>query len=185
MDDAYRHFISARLRRVIRGAARRPFKMPIAWVAARHACILIDGQAYFHKIGRQHQLDDDLFQDIMHPSLRGFIAVTGCRTGRGAHAFGWPRDVAAPVIDPARLAAHFGLDQETWKHICIWQKGFNELVAPLRYESEMRLRKRDEGLAAAERLTAAARPESLELPNVGIPKVVPMAPFAEGEPSKR
>jgi hypothetical protein len=49
----------------------------------------------------------------------------------------------------------------------------------------MRLQKRDEGLAAAERLSAGALPETLELPNVGIPKVVPMVPVAEAEPSDR
>ena len=76
-------------------------------VAARHACVLIDGQAYFHKVGRQYQLDDDLFQDIMHPSLRGFIALSQAvlQALAARHAFGWPQDVPAPVIDPAACHA--------------------------------------------------------------------------------
>jgi hypothetical protein len=41
-------------------------------VAARHGCILVDGQKYLRKVGTHGQLDDDLFSDMMHPSLRGF-----------------------------------------------------------------------------------------------------------------
>jgi lysophospholipase L1-like esterase len=187
LEDAYRHFVSAR---DLDGSPWRcltSFQDAYRGVAARHDCILIDGQAYFHKVGRQHQLDDDLFQDIMHPSLRGFIALSQAvlQALAARHAFGWPQDVPAPVIDPARLATHFGLDQETWKHIGFWQKGFNALVAPLRYEAKMRLRKRDEGVVAITRLSAGALPETLGLPNMGIPMVVPIVPFAEGEPSER
>jgi lysophospholipase L1-like esterase len=187
LDDAYRHFIAARDFDGYPWRCLTSFQDAYRGVAARHACILIDGQAYFHKVGRQYQLDDDLFQDMMHPSLRGYIALSQAvlQAIVARHAFGWPRNVPAPVIEPARLITHFELDKDTWKHICIWQKGFNELVAPLRYDSRMRLQKRDEGLAAAERLSAGALPETLGLPNMGIPKVVPMVPFAEGEPSKR
>ena len=85
----------------------------------------------------------------------------------------------APVIDPVGCTAHFGLGRETWRHACLWQKGFNELVAPIRYDRRMRLRKRLEGLTAAGRLDAGALPEALELPNVGVPPAVPIVSFGE------
>ena len=57
-------------------------------------------------------------------------------------------------------------------------------MAPLRYEAKMRLRKRDEGAVAITKL-GAALPETLGLPNMGIPKVVPMVSIAKGEPNER
>ena len=107
-------------------------------VAARHGCILIDGQSYFHAIGRHGLLDDELFQDAMHPSLRGQIALAQAIliALRAKQAFGWPADSAVPVIDPAECAAHFGVDSNTWLQMALWWKGFNELMAPLRYDSE-------------------------------------------------
>jgi hypothetical protein len=45
-------------------------------VASQHGCIFIDGQSYLHAIGRNGLLDDEqLFQDAIHPSLRGQIAL--------------------------------------------------------------------------------------------------------------
>jgi lysophospholipase L1-like esterase len=185
LDEAYQHYIAARDMDGYPLRCTTAFQDAYREVASRHGCILIEGQAYLHKIGRQGQLDDDLFQDMMHPSLRGYIALTQAvlQALQARRAFGWPQDVPAPVIDPARCAAHFGLSQETWKHVCLWQKGFNELLLPLRHDRSMRLRNRNAGLMAAGRLSAGATPEALGLPNVGIPAPVPMIPFAESKPS--
>ena len=117
-----------------------PFQQAYRDVAAQHGCILIDGQSYFHAIGRHGLLDDELFQDAMHPSLRGQIALAqavlvALRTRR---AFDWPANSAAPVIDPAECVAHFGIDMNTWLQMAMWWKGFNELMAPLRYDPSLR-----------------------------------------------
>ena len=114
-EESYRHFISAR------DLDGYPMRCPTAFqevyreVASRHDCIYIDGQSYFHAIGRNGLLDDELFQDAMHPSLRGQIAlaqavINAIRTRR---AFGWPIDSPNRVIDPSRCAAQFGLGRET------------------------------------------------------------------------
>ena len=74
-DEAYRHFVSARDLDGYPMCSLTVFQEVYREVASRHDCILIDGQSYFHAIGRNGLLDDDLFQDAMHPSLRGQIAV--------------------------------------------------------------------------------------------------------------
>ena len=74
-DEAYHHY------RDSRDLDGYPMHVPTAFqaayreVAERHGCILIDGQAYFHAIGQHGLLDDHLFHDGMHPSLRGQIAL--------------------------------------------------------------------------------------------------------------
>src|ERR1700677_2548297 len=145
-------------------------------VASRHGCILIDGQSYFHAIGRHGLLDDELFQDAMHPSLRGQIALAQAVLGalRSRQAFGWPQDSAVPVVDPAECVAHFGIDKNAWHHIALWCKGFNELVSPMRYDTNLRSRKREAGIAAAAKIDAGAAPEAAGLPNVGIPARIPL-----------
>ena len=76
LDEAYRHFIAARDQDGYPMRCMTPFQDAYREVAARHGCILIDGQAYLHRIGRHGQLNDELFQDMMHPSLRGYIALS-------------------------------------------------------------------------------------------------------------
>jgi hypothetical protein len=70
---------------------------------------------------------DNVFQGMMHPSLRGYIAraqaVLQALKARGA--FDWPQDVPAPVIDPALCVAHFGLGKATRQHFCYWQRGLD------------------------------------------------------------
>ncbi len=74
-EGAYRHFIAAR------DLDGYPIRCTVAFqdvyreIAARHDVILVDGQAELHAIGDRGQLDDHLFQDAMHPSLRGQIAL--------------------------------------------------------------------------------------------------------------
>ena len=72
-------------------------------VADRHRCILVDGQSYFHAVGHHGLLDEHLFHDGMHPSLRGQIALAQAvlhelharktLAGRPIHS--------PPLIDPA------------------------------------------------------------------------------------
>ena len=110
-DEAYEHEIAARDCDGYPARATSAFQNVYREVAARHDCVLIDSQSYFHAIGPHGLLDDSLFQDAMHPSLRGQIAlaqaVLQALQARGA--FGWPKDGPTPVIDPAECVAHFGL----------------------------------------------------------------------------
>ena len=74
-DQAYRHYVAARDLDGLPMRCPTPFQEAYREVASRHDCVLIDGQSYFHAIGRHGLLDNDLFQDAMHPSLRGQIAL--------------------------------------------------------------------------------------------------------------
>ena len=175
-DDAYREYAAARDLDGMPMRCSSAFHQAYREVAARHGCILIDGQSYFHAIGRHGLLDDELFQDAMHPSLRGQIALAQAvlLSLRARRAFGWPDGSGAPVVDPAECAAHFGIDGNTWLHLAIWWKGFNDLVLPLRYDQRLRARKRAVGVDAVSKIHAGVDPQSLGLPNIGIPAEVPL-----------
>ena len=87
-DEAYRHFIAARDCDGYPMRCLTRFQEVYREVASRHDCIYIDGQSYFHAIGRNGLLDDELFQDAMHPSLRGQIALAQAVLLRASGAAG-------------------------------------------------------------------------------------------------
>ena len=73
--EAYEHFVASRDLDGYPIRAPSAFQEAYREVARRHGCILIDGQSLFHAIGPHGMLDDSLFHDAMHPSLRGHIAL--------------------------------------------------------------------------------------------------------------
>ncbi len=175
-EESYRHFIQARDLDGYPMRCQSAFQEVYRDVASRHDCTLVDGQSYFHAIGRNGLLDDELFQDAMHPSLRGQIArAQAVVQAIGArHGFGWPADTLPRAIDPSACAAHFGLGQDTWEHAARWGHGFYSLVARLRYEHRERSRRIDECGLAADQIAAGASPQAVGLPNVGLPAAVPL-----------
>jgi tetratricopeptide (TPR) repeat protein len=174
--EAYDHYVAARDLDGYPTRCLSDFQVVYREVAARHNCVLIDGQSYFHAIGNHGLLDDALFQDAMHPSLRGQIALAQAvlHALKKRRAFGWPAECLAPIIDPDRCVSHFGMKPKDWLALCQWGSGFYTLVTPLRYETSQRGRKRRLYLEAGYRLAAGASAESLGLPNIGIPPVVPL-----------
>ena len=56
----------------------------------------------------------------------------------------------------------------------MWWKGFNELMTPMRYDRDMRWRKRAASIAAVEEIDRGRAPEKVGLPNVGTPAAVPV-----------
>jgi hypothetical protein len=175
-DEAYAQYIAARDCDGYPMRLLSSFQAVYREVAARHDCVLVDGQAYFHSIGRHGLLDDELFQDAMHPSLRGQIALAQAVLGelRTRRAFGWPQGSTVPVIDPVECVAHFGIGPKEWKYIASWWAGFNALVARLRYDDSERRQRIMAAEAAAERIEEGTAPEDVGLPNVGIPRAVPI-----------
>jgi lysophospholipase L1-like esterase len=177
-QEAYEHFVASRDLDGYPIRAPSAFQEAYREVARRHGRILIDGQSLFHAIGRQGMLDDSLFHDAMHPSLRGHIALAEAvlEALQARRAFGWPDRVAPPVVDPARCATHFGIDRKTCEHIGIWVRGFYGLMAPLRYDPRARERLRDLAVKALAEIEAGVAVERLSLPNLGIPDRVPLIP---------
>jgi lysophospholipase L1-like esterase len=177
-DKAYEHYIAARDCDGYPMRCLSEFQQIYRKIASRHDCILIDSQSYFHAIGRHGLLDDELFQDAMHPSLRGQIALAQAvvQALRARRAFGWPQEGPVPVIDPVECVSHFGLDAAAWRIMCLWGIKFNTLAAPMVYDPTRRDRVRLEYATAADRIAAGEEPGSLGLPNIGIPRPVPVTP---------
>lgn len=180
-EEAYQHYVMARDRDGYPMRCLSDFQQVYHRVASRHDCILIDTQSYFHAIGRHGLLDDALFQDAMHPSLRGQIALAQAvlRALRARRAFGWPLEGPSPAIDPVECVSHFGLDSAAWRIMCLWGIKFNGLAAPLTYDPARRLQARLAYAEAADHLALGAEPRSLGLPNIGTPAPVPSVPLAE------
>jgi len=182
-QEAYEHYAQAR------DLDGYPMRMLTAFhdvyreIAAKHGCVLIDGPAYFHAIGRHGLLDDSLFQDAMHPSLRGHIALAqrALQTLCDRRGLGWPHETPAPLIDPTECAEHFGIGRGAWREICLWGIMFYDLTYPMRYDPSQRLRQKQVYANAASRLDAGAAPESLGLPNVGTPEAVPLLATSKAE----
>jgi hypothetical protein len=180
-EEAFEHYAAARN---LDGHPMRclaPFQEAYREVASQHGCIIIDGQSYFHAIGRNGLLDEGLFQDAMHPSLRGQIALAQAVLDalRVRRAFGWPKDSPPITIDPADCEAHFGIDVPLWKRMCSWNEWFNGLTAPLRYDPSLRFQKREAAGLAAKRIENGVAPEKVGLLNIGTPAPVPIVPTSD------
>jgi hypothetical protein len=185
-DEAYAHYVTARDLDGFPMRLPSDFQLAYHEVAARHPCILIDGHSYFHSIGRHGLLDDNLFQDAMHPSLRGQIALAQAvlQALREQRAFGWPADSPVPLIDPAGCVQRFGLVPAVWRRICLWGIMFYGLTAGARYDSSPRLEKQTAYATAANRIEAGEAPESVGFANIGMPAAVPAVtlPFSGRSP---
>ncbi len=177
-DEAYEEYKTARDLDGYPNRCLTAFQDAYRETAKRHGCLLIDGQALFHAVGRHGLLDDHLFQDAMHPSLLGHLilsqAVLDGLKARGA--LGWPRNAPAVVIDPARCLEHFGFKPDQWVGLCKWTSGFYSLMALARFDSDERLRKEVRYKNARLKLEAGAAAETLGLANIGTPGALPRIP---------
>jgi len=173
-EEAYRHYIRSRDLDGYPMRCLTAFQDAYREVAARHDCVFIDGQSYFHAIAGHGLLDDGLFHDAMHPSLRGQIALAQAVLGglRARGAFGWPKDSPEPTIDPVRCVKHFPVGRAVWRRICLWGIMFYDSCWRIRYDSTHRLAKKKAFAIAAERIEAGEAPEAVGLPNIGTPEPV-------------
>ncbi len=177
-EAAYRHAVRARDLDGLPMRCLTSFQEAYRAVAARHDCILIDAQAGFHAIGDRGQLDDHLFHDLMHPSLRGQLVLAQAVLGalQARKAFGWAKGSPAPRLDPARCAAHFGLGAPQWERICLWGIMVYDKMSPLHHDPSHRRGKMQAFADAFRRIKEGQAPETVGLPNVGVPADVPAFP---------
>jgi hypothetical protein len=75
---------------------------------------------------------------------------------------------------------HFGLGREGWKTICLWAIHFGAYTRGLRHDPTPHARRRRAYAEAYDRLVAGEAVESLGLPNIGIPRPVPIV--TDGHP---
>jgi hypothetical protein len=183
-EEAFRHYIAARDQDGFPVRLLTAFQDVYHEVAARHGCILIDMQSYFHLIGRHGLLDDELFQDAMHVSLRGHIALAQAvlQALYARRAFGLPADSTIPFIDPSECAAHFNLKPADWRFVCHWGIMFADMTGRWRNDPSRRELRRALYANAADRIAAGEAPESLGLPNIGVPAPIPVDLSARAAP---
>ena len=118
-EEAYECYVRARDFDGLPSRCVTAFQDVYHEVAAHHDCLVVDGQALFHAIGPHGLLDDHLFQDGVHPSLRGHVALAqGVLDAiQASGALGWPKAQPSRRVDVAECAAHFGLEAADWRAI--------------------------------------------------------------------
>ncbi len=105
LQEAYREYILAR------DLDGHPTRCPTAFqdvyrsLAPRYGAILVDGQAVFHARHPHGLLDDYLFNDGMHPSLEGQVALAEAVLAglKEHHALGWPASCPVSLHRAGRL----------------------------------------------------------------------------------
>jgi tetratricopeptide (TPR) repeat protein len=169
-EEAYEHFLAARDLDGMPVRCLTAFQQVYRDLAASHGCPLVDGQALFHAIGSHGILNDSLFHDSVHPSLRGQIALAQeiLNVIRARRSFGWPPGVPTPVIDPAACAAHFGLCTRNWEAVFRWGQKFYHLAAALRYDPGQCLANERAYREAAQRIAEGKPAEQIGWPSAGI-----------------
>jgi hypothetical protein len=134
--EALAHYVAAR------DLDGMPFRCTSAFaevyrdVAARHpGCLLIDGPAVLRAICPHGIVDGSAMQDGHHASLRGISAIARAILAglRSRSALGW-KEGGVSAIDPADVAAHFGLDRDRWVVVCDWGRTFYRWVAGFRFD---------------------------------------------------
>jgi hypothetical protein len=139
-------------------------------LAARHGAILVDGQAVLRARHPHGLLNDDLFNDAMHPSFEGHVAlgeaVLSGMKERGA--FGWPPELPAPSIDLAECASHFDVTAATWKEVCRFAVGFYRTTAAIRFDPAERAAKADRYEAELRRLEGGGDAARGDCPGIGV-----------------
>jgi hypothetical protein len=140
-------------------------------VAEHHprSTILIDGPAVLRTKRRHGILDNHLFHDNVHPTLRGHAALAeAVLSGLKARAaFGWSARTAAPVLRPERVAAEFNVDAAAWATVCKRSALHYDRLAALLFDRAERIAWRDRYIRAAHDIEMGASPESIGLPGLG------------------
>jgi lysophospholipase L1-like esterase len=169
-DAAYRHYVSARDLDGLPMRCPSDFQDIYREVAGRRGAMLVDGQALFHSFGTHGLLDDELFNDTMHPSLRGHIALAQAVVDqlRARSELGWPAGGPDPAINPVECASHFGMNAEGWIAACQLSMGIWNMLAFVRYDPRERLAKARRLGDAIHLLRAGRRAEELEIPGLGV-----------------
>jgi hypothetical protein len=169
-DEARVHYGLARDRDGLPMRCITPLEDAYRAVAGRSPrAVLVDGPAVLRARSRHGILDEDLFHDNVHPTLAAHVALAEAVLSRleGRGAFGWPRSIPAPALDPGRCAAEFGLDVAAWAAVCDRSVDQLNLIAGVPYDSAERLRLRDRYATASSRIRRGTRPEDAGIPGFG------------------
>ena len=116
-------------------------------VAQRHraSVVLVDGPAVLRTRSRHGILDDELFHDLVHPTLSGHVALAQAVLAglKARRAFGWPEATPAPTLDANRCAVQFGIDATAWALVCQRSAAQYDMLAFLTVDPRERAERRD------------------------------------------
>jgi lysophospholipase L1-like esterase len=192
-EEAYREYVQAR---DLDGHPMRcptPFQDICRQLAPRFGAVLVDGQKVFHAHHPHGLLDDNLFNDGMHPSFEGTVTLAQAVLAalRERHAFGWPTSLPAPSLKLADCANHFDVTIATWKNVCRFAAGFYRITRRIRFDPAEREAKErlylnglNRLLNSLNRLETGLSPDQLDVPGVGIRPVTERITHSQGAISR-
>ena len=169
--EANRHYILARDCDGLPLRTISPLETIYHSVGLHHPqSLVVDGSAVLRSKSRHGILDDELFHDIVHPTLVGHAALAEAvlRGLKSRAAFGWPASTPAPVLDPRRCAMELGIDRAVWATVCERSAVFYVHIAFLTSDPADRIQWRDRYATAARRIRAGTPPDDVSVPGVGI-----------------
>jgi hypothetical protein len=139
-------------------------------VAQRHAAnvVLVDGPAVLRARSRHGILDDELFHDLVHPTLKGHVALAQAVLAglKARRAFGWPAATPAPTLSPNRCAVQFGIDAAAWALVYQRSAAQYEMLAFLTVDPSERIERRDRLRRTANQIRAGVPLEALTIPGI-------------------
>jgi lysophospholipase L1-like esterase len=138
-------------------------------LARRYDVILVDGPASLRARNPRGLLDDTLFNDCVHPSVEGQIALSeAILAGLNARgAFGWQKLVKAPAIDLKECADHFDVSAAAWIAACEFVSEFYQITGPIRFDGAEREGKQHRYADARRLLAAGYSPDEIACPGIG------------------
>jgi hypothetical protein len=170
-SDAHRHYLLARDHDGLPMRCSTRLEAAYRAVARRHErnVILLDGPAVLLAESRHGILDNHLFHDNVHPTLRGHVALAKAVLSgfKARAAFGWPTSTRAPVLATDRVAVEFDVDTAAWATVCQRTAAHYGRLASLLFDPAERIAWRDRYVQAAHSIEAGASPESTRLPGLG------------------
>ena len=168
--EANRHYILARDHDGLPMRCITPLEAAYRPVAQRHeqSVVLVDGPAVLKARSRHGILDNHLFHDNVHPTLKGYVALAEAVLAglKARAAFGWPESTPAPKLDAHRVAGEFNMNAAAWAAVCRHSAAHYGQLAFLTIDSAERIDWRDRYILAARRIEAGAAPEDTGIPGL-------------------
>ncbi|HKI21501.1 MAG TPA: hypothetical protein VKA15_26635 [Isosphaeraceae bacterium] len=169
-SEANNHYIIARDHDGMPLRCLSDLEAAIRTVAQRHAAsvVLVDGPAVLRARSRHRILGDELFHDLVHPTLAGHVALAQAILAglKARRAFGWPEATPAPRLEPDRCTVEFGLGAAAWALVCERSAAQYDMLAFLTVHPRERTEHRDRLLRTASQIRAGVPLEVLSIPGV-------------------
>jgi hypothetical protein len=139
-------------------------------VAQQHAAsvLLVDGPAILRARSRHGILDDELFHDLVHPTLTGHVALAQAVLAglKARRAFGWPEATPAPTLDSNRCTVQFGIDATARALVYQRSAAQYDMLAFLTVDPGERVEHRDRLLRTVNQIRAGVSLQALTIPGV-------------------